>query len=264
MKRKSNTSTPGWVEAEDSTTWFWFRLISMACSSDTSKGTFWILLRDRSSRSRFLREPSPDGNSDIWFPDKLSERRALSWPRPGGSLWIWFPVTLRVSSFFSWEISEGRLAEDTDISSEIPQNSSGGPRGPTPFPPDASPPAPPPSDGASVLSPSLTQSVAVNRETLELQEPSHSSRKDLHLVPRQVHRPQVGRQPLELLWKLKRPRRADIQNPDPDPDDDAAAGSQTRITIRPVSAQRNRPSPPADLCPSAGRLRSSGPSPGGT
>lgn len=100
-------------EAEVSSTWFWFKLISMACSSDTSRGTFWILLRDRSSRSRFLREPSPDGNSDIWFPDRLSVRRALSWPRLGGNIWIWFPFRLRVSSFFSWEISEGRHAEDT-------------------------------------------------------------------------------------------------------------------------------------------------------
>lgn len=52
-------------EDEGFSTWFWFRLISMVCSSDTSKGTFWILLRDRSSRSRFLRDPSPVGNSDI-------------------------------------------------------------------------------------------------------------------------------------------------------------------------------------------------------
>lgn len=103
-------------EAEDSSTWFWFKLISMACSSDTSTGTFWILLRDRSSRSRFLREPSPDGNSDIWFPDKLSVRRALSWPRLGGNIWIRFPFRLRVSSFFSWEISEGRHTEDTHVS----------------------------------------------------------------------------------------------------------------------------------------------------
>lgn len=53
------------------------------------------------------------------------------------------------------------------------------------------------------LVPPLTQSVAVDAETLELQELSHSSWKNLDLVPRQVHRPQVGRQPLQLLRELK-------------------------------------------------------------
>ena len=86
----------------------------MACSSDTSVGTFWIWLRDRSSRSRCLRVPSPEGNSENWFPDRLRVRRALSWPRVGGSCWIRFPFRLSVSSFFSLEISLGMQAEDRE------------------------------------------------------------------------------------------------------------------------------------------------------
>lgn len=96
-----------------SLTWFWLRLISMACSSETSEGTFWILLRDKSSRSRCLKAPSLGGNSDNWFPDRLRVRKALSWPTSEGSCWMWFPFRLRVSSFFSLQISGGRHAEDT-------------------------------------------------------------------------------------------------------------------------------------------------------
>ncbi|TNN87369.1 hypothetical protein EYF80_002570 [Liparis tanakae] len=87
----------------------------MVCSSDKAEGTLRILLRDRSSRSRCLRVPSPGGNSENWFPDRLRVLRALSWPRLGGSCWIRFPFRLRVSSFFSFPISLGRPAGDRDL-----------------------------------------------------------------------------------------------------------------------------------------------------
>lgn len=93
-------------------TWFWFRLISMACSSDTSAGTLWIWFLDRSSRSRCLRAPRPEGNTVSWFPARLRDRRAFILLRTGGSCWILFPFRLRVSSFFSFSISVGRLAEE--------------------------------------------------------------------------------------------------------------------------------------------------------
>lgn len=110
---EGNAKFPAPGGTRSSLTWFWLRLISMACSSETSEGTFWILLRDRSSRSRCLKAPSLGGNSDNWFPDRLRVRRALSWPRSEGSCWMWFPFRLRVSSFFSLQISGGRHAEDT-------------------------------------------------------------------------------------------------------------------------------------------------------
>lgn len=91
-------------------TWFWLRLISMACSSATSAGTAWILFLDRSRTSRWRREPSPPGNSLKWFPDRLRVRRAFSWPMPAGSCFNWFPLRMRVSSFLSFPISFGRLA----------------------------------------------------------------------------------------------------------------------------------------------------------
>lgn len=50
---------------------------------------------------------------------------------------------------------------------------------------------------------SLTESVGVERQTFELQEVSNGGRKDLDLVPRQIHRPQVTGESLQLLWKLK-------------------------------------------------------------
>lgn len=53
---------------------------------------------------------------------------------------------------------------------------------------------------------SLTESVGVERQTLELQEVSDGGRKNLDLVPRQIHRPQVTGESLQLLWKLKHTR----------------------------------------------------------
>lgn len=57
----------------------------------------------------------------------------------------------------------------------------------------------------------LTEPVRVQRQTLELREVSDGGRKDLYLVPGQIHRPQVGREPLQLLWKLKADRDQDRQ-----------------------------------------------------
>lgn len=54
---------------------------------------------------------------------------------------------------------------------------------------------------------SLTESVGVERETLELQEVSDGSRKNLDLVPGQIHRPQVTGESLQLLWKLNHKQR---------------------------------------------------------
>ena len=53
------------------------------------------------------------------------------------------------------------------------------------------------------LNQSLTESVGVERQTLELQEVSNGSRKDLDLVPGQIHCPQVTGEPLQLLRKLE-------------------------------------------------------------
>lgn len=53
---------------------------------------------------------------------------------------------------------------------------------------------------------SLTESVGVERQTLELQEVPDGGRKNFDLVPRQIHRPQVAGEPLQLLWKLKQTR----------------------------------------------------------
>lgn len=52
----------------------------------------------------------------------------------------------------------------------------------------------------------LTEPVGVQGQTLQLQEVPDERRKNLDLVPRQIHGPQVGRESLELLWKLKQDR----------------------------------------------------------
>lgn len=57
---------------------------------------------------------------------------------------------------------------------------------------------------SSTCGQSLTESVGVEGQTLELQEVPNCSRKDLDLVSRQIHSPQVTGEPLQLLWKLKR------------------------------------------------------------
>lgn len=50
---------------------------------------------------------------------------------------------------------------------------------------------------------SLTESVGVERQTLELQEVPDGGGKNLDLVPGQVHRPQVSGESLQLLRELK-------------------------------------------------------------
>lgn len=65
--------------------------------------------------------------------------------------------------------------------------------------------------GITAAGRTLTEPVRVQRQTLELGEVSDGGRKDLYLVPGQIHRPQVGREPLQLLWKLKADRDQDRQ-----------------------------------------------------
>lgn len=56
---------------------------------------------------------------------------------------------------------------------------------------------------SSTCGQSLTESVGVERQTLELQEVPDGSRKNFDLIPRQIHGPQVTGESLQLLWKLK-------------------------------------------------------------
>lgn len=84
---------------------------------------------------------------------------------------------------------------------------------------------------------SLTESVGVERETLELQEVSDGSRKNLDLVPGQIRGPQVTGEALQLLWKLNHKQRVIVSGCGSAHSD----GANTLTSSRPFPVSWNTP-----------------------
>lgn len=100
-------------------TWFWFKLSSMACSSPTLSGTFWIWFLERSTTSKWRRPQSCVGTVRSWFPERFKVLRAESCPNAAGSCLKWLPFKCSVSSFFSLHSSSGRAARNKSHNKEM-------------------------------------------------------------------------------------------------------------------------------------------------